>query len=133
MSQSEQIILFIFPESVFGRRIERYLNLRRLAYTKIRVPPLMPRPILSRLSINYRRIPIVSIGRDIYIDTRLMLRKLEQLFPDSSEHPTLGARKAFDKGFESMIESWGIDAGPFRRTSGCIPPQAPLMRDDAWI
>lgn len=127
-------IIFTFPESVFGRRLERYLNLRRIAFTTILVPPRIPRPILSDgLSILHRRIPIVALGRDIYIDTRLILRKLEELFPDSPEHPTLGAKDGFGRGFEDLIEGWVIDAGPFWRASGTIPPQAPLMRDEEWV
>lgn len=41
----------------------------------------MPRPDLTALGVGYRRIPVVAIGRDIYHDTRLVLRKLEVLFP----------------------------------------------------
>lgn len=79
----------------------RYLNLRKLAFTQVRVPPNMPRPILKdRLGINYRRIPIMAIGRDIYIDTRIMLRKLETLFPDGR----LGAKSPFEQGIEDILE-----------------------------
>lgn len=61
----------------------------------------MPRPILKdRLGINHRRIPILALGRDVYIDTRLMLRKLEALYPDGK----LGATNAFDQGFEEILE-----------------------------
>lgn len=127
-------IIFTFPESVFGRRLERYLNLRNIPFTTILVPPRIPRPILStELLISHRRIPIVALGRDIYIDTRLILRKLEELFPDTSEHPSLGAKDSFGHGLEQLIEGWVIDAGPFWRASGSIPPEAPLMRDDEWL
>ncbi|KAF7196875.1 hypothetical protein HII31_01793 [Pseudocercospora fuligena] len=124
-----EIILFTYPESVFGRRMIRYLNLRRLPFTQIRVPPNMPRLILQeRLGINYRRIPIMSIGRDIYIDTRLMLAKLETFFPENR----LGAEDAFGSGVEDLLENFVIDGGPFWRTAGCIPPTAPLMKDEVW-
>ena len=127
---SNDIILFNFPESVFGRRMVRYLNLRRLTFSQIRVPPNMPRPILQQqLGINYRRIPVLAIGRDIYIDTRLQLRKLETLFPDGR----LGATSSWDQGFEEMLEGWVIDGGPFWRTSGCIPVSVPFVNDPVWM
>ncbi|KXS97774.1 hypothetical protein AC579_8824 [Pseudocercospora musae] len=124
-----EIILFTYPESVFGRRMVRYLNLRRLPFSQIRVPPNMPRPILQqRLGINYRRIPIMAIGRDIYIDTRLMLAKLETFFPENR----LGAEDGFGAGVEDLFENFVIDGGPFWRTAGCIPPTAPLMENEVW-
>lgn len=30
----------------------------------------------------YRRIPVLSIGRDVYNDTRIIIAKLEELFPE---------------------------------------------------
>ncbi|KXS94749.1 hypothetical protein AC578_3895 [Pseudocercospora eumusae] len=103
------IILFTYPESVFGRR--------------------MVRPILQqRLGINYRRIPIMAIGRDIYIDTRLMLAKLETFFPENR----LGAEDGFGSGVEDLLENFVIDGGPFWRTAACIPPTAPLMKNEVW-
>ncbi|ROT37686.1 hypothetical protein SODALDRAFT_361415 [Sodiomyces alkalinus F11] len=44
-------------------------------------PPLLPRPDLSALGISYRRIPLLAINRDIYLDMRLISPKLESLFP----------------------------------------------------
>ncbi len=44
-------------------------------------PPIMPRPDIARLGIRHRRIPVMSIGRDVYLDTRLQLQKLESAFP----------------------------------------------------
>ncbi|KAK5175760.1 uncharacterized protein LTR77_000900 [Saxophila tyrrhenica] len=131
MSQtSSEIILFNYPESVFGRRTVRYLNLRGLSFSQIRVPPNMPRPILQeRLGINYRRIPIMAIGRDVYIDTRLMLRKLETLYPEGK----LGSNDTFEQGLEDILEEFVIDAGPFVRTAGCIPMSAPLVNDKVWM
>lgn len=32
-----------------------------------------------------------------------------------------------------MLENWVIDAGPFWRTSGCLPAQCPLLRDEVWL
>ena len=71
----------------------------------------------------------MAIGRDIYIDTRLMLRKLETLYPEGK----LGATNSFEQGFEDMLEEFIIDGGPFVRTSGCIPVSAPFVNDEVWM
>ncbi|SMQ54965.1 unnamed protein product [Zymoseptoria tritici ST99CH_3D7] len=124
------ILLFTYPESVFGHRIRRYLDFRSLPYALIRVPPNMPRPLLQlRLGVNYRRIPIMSIGRDVYIDTRLMISKLETLFPEGG----LAAKSKFEAAVEDMLEEFVIDGGPFWRMAGCIPPNADLMQDPVWV
>lgn len=124
------IILFSYPESIFGKRTTSYLNLRGLPYSQIRVPPNMPRQLLQeRLGINHRRIPILSIGRDIYIDTRLIISKLEAMFPDRR----LKANNPWEAGFEEILEGWIIDGGVFWRTAGSIPLTAPLLQDEAWV
>lgn len=71
----------------------------------------------------------MSIGRDIYIDTRLMLPKLEKLFLEKR----LAAQSLFEAGFEAMLEEFVIDGGPFWRTSGCIPESAPLVQNEVWM
>lgn len=76
---------------------------------------------------------LVALGRDVYIDTRLILKKLEALIPDSPEHPSLAAKDDFSKGLEDMLELWVIDGGPFWRTAGCIPPTAALMKDPVFV
>ena len=126
-----EIILFNYSESVFGRRMVRYLNLRGLPFSQIRVPPNLPRPLLhDRLGIKYRRIPLMAIGRDIYIDTRLMLSKLESFFPENQ----LGdASNGFNAGFLDILEEWVIDGGFFPRTAGCIPTAAALVQKEEWM
>lgn len=71
----------------------------------------------------------MAIGRDVYIDTRLILPKLEEFFPEGR----LGAKGSFEAGFEAMLEEFVIDGGPFWRTSGCIPPSAPLVQNEVWM
>jgi hypothetical protein len=40
-------------------------------------PRILPRPDLARLGINYRRIPLLAIGCDVYLDSRLIIYALE--------------------------------------------------------
>lgn len=85
----------------------------------------MPRPDLSALNVKYRRIPVLAIGRDIYCDSRIILSKLEQFFPNGA----LGASTAEEKAIEKFLESWAIEAGIFSRASQLIPTSMPLLND----
>lgn len=89
-------------------------------------PPILPRPDLARLGIKYRRIPILSIGRDVYLDTRLIIQKLEALHPSL---PKLGAENPEQKAIERLLEALTIDAGIFTRASQLLPMDLPLLRD----
>ncbi|EXJ72168.1 uncharacterized protein A1O5_04672 [Cladophialophora psammophila CBS 110553] len=85
----------------------------------------MPRPDLSALGVKYRRIPVMAIGRDVYCDSRIIIRKLEDLFPEGA----LGASTAEDKAIEKFLEIWNIEAGIFTRASQLIPTSMPLLND----
>lgn len=88
-------------------------------------PPILPRPDVKALGVTYRRIPLMSIGRDLYADTRIILSKLEELLP----HGKLGATGSDGKALEKLLESWTIDSGIFVRASQLIPPEMPLLKD----
>ncbi|EXJ83913.1 hypothetical protein A1O1_07542 [Capronia coronata CBS 617.96] len=85
----------------------------------------MPRPDLKAIGVNYRRIPVMTIGRDIYCDSRIILRKLEEMFPDGA----LGATTAEGKAIQKFLEIWTVEAGLFVRASQLIPTSMPLLND----
>jgi hypothetical protein len=89
----------------------------------------MPRPEIAALGTSYRRIPILSIGRDIYLDTRLILTKLQTLFPPSSAHPSLTSTSPDHSTTAKLLEHWSIDAGLFNRAAALIPSDMPLLND----
>ncbi|KAH6631051.1 hypothetical protein B0J18DRAFT_422963 [Chaetomium sp. MPI-SDFR-AT-0129] len=83
------VILYHYPYSPYARRVVWYLRLRGISYMQCLQPPTLPRPDLStHLALAYRRIPLLAVGRDLYLDTRLILHKLEALWPES--HTSLG-------------------------------------------
>jgi len=89
----------------------------------------MPRPDLEALNVNYRRIPLLSIGKDIYLDTRLILRKLETLFPDGA----LGGSDGEQRALQRLLERWTGDAGVFFRATQLLPSNLPNMKDPNFI
>jgi glutathione S-transferase len=91
----------------------------------------MPRSDLALLPVHYRRIPILAIGRDVYLDTRLILRALESL-PDVSA-PRLGATKPQDVFVEKLLERYMIEGPVFSMAAGLVPvdvAQNPTFKKD---
>ena len=129
MAPAPDIVLFTYDISVYGRKVEWYLIVRHLPYSKCAVRNRLPREQLEELGIKYRRIPILAIGRDVYCDSKLIIDKLEQLYPENK----LGSSEPFEQAIEYLIENWINDAGPFLRTASLIPPTSEVMNDPEWI
>jgi len=83
----------------------------------------MPRPDLALLPVAYRLIPVLAVGRDIYLDTRLILRKLETLFP---ERKPLGATNAQDKFVQGLLERYMVEGPVFGIAAGLVPTELAL-------
>lgn len=131
MSQeTPPIVLFTYPESVVGRRMEWYLTLRNIPYYSCRVDSKMPRPVLDRIGVHYRRIPVLAVGRDIYCDSRCMIEHLERLYTETSR---LGSKDGYGRGIERVLETWAFDGGLFMRTAQIITPDASLVQIPAWL
>ena len=92
-------------------------------------PPVLPREDINALGVKYRRIPIISIGCDVFCDTRLILQKLEERFPSGA----LGATQPDQKAIEKLLGKWTVDGGVFVRASQLIPPELPLLNDPNFI
>ncbi|KAL8795437.1 MAG: hypothetical protein Q9195_002026 [Heterodermia aff. obscurata] len=123
---SDDIILVHYTFSPYARRIVWYLALRGIPYAQCLVAPILPREDISALGVKYRRIPILSIGRDIYCDTRLILLKLESLFPSHA----LGASSSrSETALAQLLEQWTVDGGVFPRCGQLIPADVPLIKD----
>lgn len=98
-------------------------------------PPIMPRPDIASLGIKYRRIPVLSIGRDVYLDTRLILQKLEALPAPPGGAPPLGASTS-DGDRRALQRLLGVltnEAGPFVWAATLLPAHLPVFKDEAWI
>ncbi|KPI41644.1 uncharacterized protein AB675_8991 [Cyphellophora attinorum] len=119
------IILYHYSYSPFARRVVWYLALRGIDYAECRQPPVMPRPDLKAIGVNYRRIPVCAIGRDVYCDSRIIIQKLEQMFPQGK----LGSSVPHSRGIEKLLEIWQIEAGVFGRGAALIPSDGPLSKD----
>ena len=131
MAPSEQPVLFLWSFSPWAGKVVSYLALRKIPHARCEQPITQPRPDLAALGIKYRRIPVLSIGRDIYCDTLLILEKLEKLYPASDEHPAIGATSPQDIAVERLFEKW-TDVVVFKPAAAAIPTDMDLMKDPAF-
>lgn len=126
--QTPPVVLFCYPLSPYSIKISTYLDLRKIPYIECPQPVTWPRPDLQQLGINYRRIPLLAIGKDIYCDTSLILEKLEALFPGQK----LGHRGADGKAQESLLDQWSQSA--LMKTAGSLLPSTmPLLHDATFV
>ncbi|KAK2868017.1 hypothetical protein FQN49_003245 [Arthroderma sp. PD_2] len=131
MASDPTPVLFHYSASPYARRIAWYLTLRGIQHKECMQPPIMPRPDLAALGVQYRRIPVLSIGKDVYCDTRLILQKLEEQFPDGRIGAT--GEDGEGKALETLLESWTTDGGLFFNAVLSILPKNPLMKDPIFM
>ena len=82
-----EIILHHYPMSTFSEKVRLACGLKGLSYRQVIVPIASPKPDLAALTGGYRRAPVMQIGADVYCDSHLILRKLEELHPEPSLFP----------------------------------------------
>ncbi|KAI8937468.1 hypothetical protein NX059_005188 [Plenodomus lindquistii] len=131
MSQPDPPILFHYPQSIYSHRILWYLWLRNIPYQESLQPPIMPRPLLTSLSLPYRKIPLLALGKSIYHDTRLIISALETHYPGSSLTPSTPA----EIGVQKLLENWTVDGGIFTSAVKCMPYWAEdsLLQNKAFL
>ncbi|MEE9380548.1 MAG: glutathione S-transferase [Hyphomonadaceae bacterium] len=113
MANAHSIILHHYESSPFSEKIRLALRLKNLAWTSVEIPNMMPKPDLLPLTGGYRRTPIMQIGADIYCDTALILRELEQRF--SMQTLNLPGHE----GLSSMVAAW-TDGRWFQASVGIV-------------
>lgn len=128
MAPDQDLILYFYTFSPYARKVTTYLNLRGIPYTECQQPFTMPRPDLAAINVKYRRIPVLSIGRDIYCDTALILQKLEQLYPGSQ----MGGKTGKDKALVRLLQKW-TDLEVFPRAAECIPSDFQALQDPNFV
>ncbi|KMQ43651.1 Glutathione S-transferase, N-terminal [Trichophyton rubrum] len=129
MSSEVKPVLFHYFLSPYARRVSWYLTLRGIQHKQCLQPLIMPRPDLETLGVQYRRIPVLSIGKDVYCDTRLIIKKLEEQFPDGR----LGATDGEGQALENLLETWSTDGGLFLNAVLLMPLDLPSLRDPAFL
>ncbi len=107
------IILHHYAISVFSERVRLALGLKGLTYHSVDIPSMMPKPDLLPLTGGYRRTPVMQIGADVYCDTLLILRKIDDLHPQPSLYP------GNSRGLATAL-SWWADKALFWPSLGTL-------------
>ena len=82
-----ELVLHHYPVSPFAEKARLMLGFKGLAWKSVRIPEIMPKPDVVALTGGYRRTPILQLGADVYCDTALVARVLEELAPSPSFFP----------------------------------------------
>jgi glutathione S-transferase len=86
-----ELILHHYPTSPFAEKARLMLGFKGLSWRSVVISPIMPKPDLTLLTGGYRKTPVLQVGADIYCDTAIIARRLEQekalpaFFPEGQE------------------------------------------------
>jgi len=94
------LILHHYAGSPFSEKVRLVLGYKGLAWQSVNVPVMMPKPDVVALTGGYRRTPFLQVGADIYCDTALMCRVIEQHSPAPSLWPASAA------GQTDLLAQW---------------------------
>ncbi|MFC6335698.1 glutathione S-transferase family protein [Pseudomonas sp. CCM 7891] len=128
-----ELILHHYPQSPFAEKARLLLGFKGLSWNSVRISPVMPKPDLTALTGGYRKTPVLQVGADIYCDSALIARRLEQeksspaLFPEGQEMIV----QAFAAWADSVVFSHAVSL-VFQPESlaekfANVPPQALQM------
>ncbi|KAF1354067.1 hypothetical protein EJ07DRAFT_66449, partial [Lizonia empirigonia] len=73
--------------SPYGQKIRAALAASGISFQRSDQPMVLPRPILEKLDITYRRIPLLTLGKDIYCNTLLIINKLQARYSTLASTP----------------------------------------------
>ena len=82
-----EIILHQYAISPFSEKIRKIFAHKKIKWRSVEQPVIMPKPKLVPLTGGYRKIPVMQIGADVYCDTTVIVRKLDELYPAPTLYP----------------------------------------------
>jgi len=83
-------------------------------YRNVLVSRVLPRPALAAIGVNYRRIPVMAVGKDVYCDSQAIIDYLVS----TSLNPNIIGNASSDYAMKLLGDTI------FRAAVGCFPPQA---------
>ena len=82
-----ELILHHYDMSPFAEKIRLALGVKGMSWRSVQTPIVLPKPDHFELTGGYRRVPVLQIGADVYCDTHLITRVLDQLQPTPALSP----------------------------------------------
>ncbi|WP_321893429.1 glutathione S-transferase family protein [Paraburkholderia tropica] len=125
----DSLILHHYSLSPYAAKTRMVLNYKKLPWRSVEVPMIMPKPLLGALTGGWRMVPVLQEGADIYLDSKLIVERLEQLGPS----PSIFA--STDPVREAALSQWGqsvfMDGVRLSLCEGRLP--APFLDDRRQI
>jgi glutathione S-transferase len=81
------LILHHYEISPYAEKIRLSLGLKNLAWHSVDTPMVLPKQDHFELTGGYRRVPVLQIGADVYCDTHLITRVLDEVQPEPPLSP----------------------------------------------
>ncbi|KAJ3489413.1 hypothetical protein NLG97_g6002 [Lecanicillium saksenae] len=124
------IILYRYKNSAYSRRVEFHLLLRDIKYKQCTQPSIMPRPDVAALGLQYRRIPIMSVGNDVILDSSRHVARLQQFAdgPNAVMQPTTPDQSAIQ-----FLVSQYVCKAFFRTAALILPLDGAFLKNPAFI
>jgi len=82
-----ELILHHYDGSPFAEKLRLIFGFKGLAWRSVKIPVILPKPDVVALTGGYRKTPIVQVGADVYCDTALIARLIEQQAPTPTLYP----------------------------------------------
>lgn len=79
---SSSLITYTYETSPYSHKIFAACALAGIRPQNVKVSAILPRPELESLGIVYRRIPIMLVGKDCYLDSQKIIDKIETMSHD---------------------------------------------------
>ena len=80
-------ILHHYDGSPFSEKLRLIFGFKGLTWASVKIPVIMPKPDVVALTGGYRKTPVVQVGADVYCDTALIARLIEQHHPAPTLYP----------------------------------------------
>jgi glutathione S-transferase len=84
---ARELILHHYDMSPYAEKIRLCLGRKGVRWRSVQAPMVMPKPDLIELTGGYRRVPVLQVGADVYCDTHLIARVLDELQPSPPLSP----------------------------------------------
>jgi len=100
----KSLILHQYAGSTFSEKVRTLLGYKQASYRMVEIPMIMPRPYVIPLTGGYRKTPVMQLGADIYCDTALICRVIDQMFPERTIFPEQSA--ASDTALANWLDTF---------------------------
>lgn len=108
------IITWDYQFAPNAQKSRNYLYATKTPFKICEQPFVLPRPILTNIGITYRRVPVLSIGKDVFCDNTSFIDAMQVILTKEGKGKELKCSSA-DRAFEA----WGYRS--FWICLACVP------------